>query len=242
MICFLRLVTWKRSVCSDFGVKLFTRTLSDVLILASGSPRRAEILSGAGFQLDVVPSGVDEKKLFSTDMDLSCATEHLAFSKAKSVSDIRSNRYVLGADTIVVLGHRVLGKPESAVEATAMLKALSDRNHEVITGVAVIDPMGNSRTTSVRTSVTIRGLENDEIAKYVASESPYDKAGGYGIQDRSFSPVTSYDDCYLNVVGLPMCATLELLQESELLRSDMLPRNICHGHKNLRASETVAGE
>ena len=221
---------------------MFTRSLSDVLILASGSPRRAEILSGAGFQLEVVPSGIDEKELFSADMDLPCAVEYLALSKAKSVSASRLNRYVLGADTIVVLDDRVLGKPESAVQATAILKALSDRNHEVITGVAVINPMGNSQATSVRTSVTIRGLENDEIAKYVASGSPYDKAGGYGIQDHSFAPVTSYDDCYLNVVGLPMCATLELLEESGLLQLDMLSRSICDGHKNLQASETVVGE
>ena len=219
-----------------------TRSFRDVLILASGSPRRAEILSGAGFQLEVVPSGVDEKKLFSADTYLPRAVEHLALSKAKSVSTKRLNHYVLGADTIVVLDHRVLGKPESSVQATAMLNALSDRNHEVITGVAVIDPSGETQTISVKTSVTMRGLSNSEITKYVASGSPYDKAGGYGIQDRSFAPVTSYDDCYLNVVGLPMCATLELLQESGLLRSDMLLRSICDGHKSLQSSGTVVGE
>ncbi len=219
-----------------------TRPLSDVLILASGSPRRAEILSGAGFQLEVVPSGVDEKKIFTADMDLRRAVEHLALSKAKSVSVSRLNRYVLGADTIVVLDHRVLGKPESSGQATAMLNALSDRNHEVITGVAVIDPTGDSQTISVRTLVNMRRLALDEIANYVASGSPYDKAGGYGIQDRSFAPVTSYDDCYLNVVGLPMCATLELLQGSGLFRSDMLSTNFCGGHKGLEGSETVVGE
>ena len=162
-----------------------TRSFRDVLILASRSPRRAEILSGAGFQLEVVPSGVDEKKLFSADTYLPRAVEHLALSKAKSVSSSRLNRYVLGADTIVVLDHRVLGKPESSAQATAMLNALSDRNHEVITGVAVIDPSGDTQTISVKTSVTMRGLSNSEIAKYVASGSPYDKAGGYGIQDLS---------------------------------------------------------
>ena len=219
-----------------------TRPLSDVLILASGSPRRVEILSGAGFQLEVVPSGVDEKKLFTADTDLPRAVEHLALSKAKSVSVSRLNRYVLGADTIVVLDHRVLGKPESSAEATAMLHALSDRNHEVITGVAVIGPTGDYQTISVRTSVTMRRLALDEIANYVASGSPYDKAGGYGIQDRSFAPVASYGDCYLNVVGLPMCATIELLQGSGLLRSDMFSTSICDGHKGLQESEIVVGE
>ena len=189
-----------------------------------------------------MPSGVDEKKLFTADTDLPRAVEHLALSKAKSVSVSRLNRYVLGADTIVVLDHRVLGKPESSAQATTMLNALSDRNHEVITGVAVIDPTGDYQTISVRTSVTMRRLGLDEIANYVASGSPYDKAGGYGIQDRSFAPVTSYDDCYLNVVGLPMCATLELLQGSGLFRSDMLSTNICGGHKGLEGSETVVGE
>ena len=219
-----------------------TRPLSDVLILASGSPRRAEILSGAGFQLEVVPSGVDEKKLFTADTDLPRAVEHLALSKAKSVSVSRLNRYVLGADTIVVLDHRVLGKPESSAQATAMLNALSGRNHEVITGVAVIDPSGDTQTISVKTLVTMRGLSNGEIAKYIASGSPYDKAGGYGIQDRSFAPVETYGDCYLNVVGLPMCATLELLQGSGLLRSDMFSTSICDGHKCLQESEIVVGE
>ena len=97
---------------------MLTRPFRDVLILASASPRRAEILSGAGFQLEVVPSDVDEKKLFTADMNLAFAVEHLALSKAKSVSMRRLNRYVLGADTIVVLDHRVLGKPESSVQAT----------------------------------------------------------------------------------------------------------------------------
>ena len=221
---------------------MLTRPFRDVLILASGSPRRAEILSGAGFQLEVVPSGVDEKKLFTADTDLPRAVEHLALSKAKSVSVSRLNRYVLGADTIVVLDHRVLGKPESSVQATAMLNDLSDRNHEVITGVAVIDPSGETQTISVKTSVTMRGLSNSEITKYVASGSPYDKAGGYGIQDRSFAPVSNYDDCYLNVVGLPMCATIELLQGSGLLRSDMFSTSICDGHKCLQESEIVVGE
>ena len=156
-----------------------TRPFSDVLILASGSPRRAKILSGAGFQLEVVPSGVDEKKLFTADTDLPRAVEHLALSKAKSVSVSRLNRYVLGADTIVVLDHRVLGKPESSAEATEMLNALSDRNHEVITGVAVIDPTGDYQTMSVRTLVNMRRLALGEIANYVASGSPYDKAVSY---------------------------------------------------------------
>ena len=221
---------------------MLTRPFRDVLILASGSPRRAEILSGAGFQLEVVPSGVDENKLFTADMNLPRAVEHLALSKAKSVSTRRLNRYVLGADTIVVLDHRVLGKPESSAQATAMLNALSDRNHDVITGVAVIDPGGDTQTISVKTLVTMRGLSNGEIAKYIASGSPYDKAGGYGIQDRSFAPVASYGDCYLNVVGLPMCATLELLQGSGLLRSDMFSTSICDGHKGLQESEIVVGE
>ena len=219
-----------------------TRPFSDVLILASGSPRRAEILVDAGFQLEVVPSGVDETQLLAACMNLPSAVETLALSKAKSVSARRLNRYVLGADTIVVLDDRVLGKPESSAEATEMLNALSDRNHEVITGVAVIDSSGHAQTISVKTSVTMRGFTKREIAKYVASGSPYDKAGGYGIQDCSFAPVTSYDHCYLNVVGLPMCATLELLRGSGLLRSDILSASTCGGHKGLQVSETTVDE
>jgi MAF protein len=182
------------------------------LTLASGSPRRAEILSEAGFTIDIVPAAIDEDSFFVPGSELSRAVEGLALAKARAVAADRSGGWVLGADTIVVLDDEVLGKPESPDAVVSMLQLLRGRSHEVITGVAVIDPAGKSHTRHVSTSVIFRNLNDAEIAKYIATGSPLDKAGGYGIQDRSFSPVSSYDKCYLNVVGLPMCATGELLE------------------------------
>lgn len=185
-----------------------------VLVLASGSPRRAEILSEAGIELEVVPADVDEDSILAESVDLREGVQGLAFAKASSVASNHVSRYVLGADTIVVHDGSVLGKPDSAKQAVEMLQRLNRRQHEVITGIAVINPAGETHTNYVSTSVKFRSLDEEAIAKYVSSGSPFDKAGGYGIQDRSFAPVASYDECYLNVVGLPMCATSELLISS----------------------------
>jgi MAF protein len=184
------------------------------LILASGSPRRAQILSEAGCELEIVTADVDEDGILAQGESLVESVQTLALAKASSVADTRSGKYVLGADTIVVMDDEVFGKPETADQAVEMLRRLNNRRHEVITGVAVINPAGETHTKHVSTSVMFRSLDEDAITDYVCSGSPFDKAGGYGIQDSSFAPVASYDGCYLNVVGLPMCATSELLKKS----------------------------
>ncbi len=204
------------------------------LILASGSPRRAEILGEAGVQIDVVPASVDEEELLASGGDLVDAVQLLALAKATSIAESRPGEYVLGADTIVVLDGEELGKPESASHAAEMLSRLSGRSHVVTTGVAIISPSGETRTKFVSTTVMFRTLDDGAIAKYVSSGSPLDKAGGYGIQDRSFAPVASYDVCYLNVVGLPMCATSELLKESGFLKVVGLS---CSGHAGFSDAE-----
>lgn len=205
------------------------------LTLASGSPRRTQILSDAGFQFDVAPAEIDEDAFLVDAEDFSKAVEVLALGKAESIAAGRPDEYVLGADTIVVLDGVVLGKPTSADQAHAMLRSLSGRSHEVITGVAIINPVKEPHTKYVRTSVIFRSLNDDEIANYVSSGSPFDKAGGYGIQDGSLAPVTSYDECYLNVVGLPMCTTSELLQQSGFLNPDGVA---CPGHTGFYATES----
>jgi MAF protein len=206
-----------------------TRSSNIKLVLASGSPRRAQILGEAGISLDVVPADIDEDAVFEAALngELSGAVESLALAKANSIAKIHAGEYVLGADTIVVLDGEVLGKPGSLDEAISMLRRLNDRSHQVITGVAVVNPAGETHTKHVSTAVKFRRLDEDAIAEYVSSGSPFDKAGGYGIQDDSFSPVASYDDCYLNVVGLPMCATSELLEQSGFVLSGALS---CDGH------------
>ena len=205
------------------------------LTLASGSPRRAEILSSAGLEFDIAPAKIDEDAFLVGSEDLRRAVQDLALAKAKSIAGGRLGEYVLGADTIVVLDGVVLGKPESADQAHAMLRSLSGKSHEVITGVAIINSAGEPHTNYVSTSVTFRSLDDDEIANYVSSGSPFDKAGGYGIQDSSFAPVASYDKCYLNVVGLPMCATSELLEQSGFSVPGGL---ICSRHYGFDATES----
>jgi MAF protein len=184
------------------------------LVLASGSPRRLEILSDAGITLAIEPASVDEDDILAKEPDLFSAVQKLALAKAMFVAELSVGEFVLGADTIVVFENEVFGKPKSSTEALSMLNRLSGRRHEVITGVAVVNPAGESQTKFVSTSVVFRNLDDSEISEYVSTGLPLDKAGGYGIQDSSFAPVASYDECYLNVVGLPMCASSDLLEES----------------------------
>jgi MAF protein len=199
------------------------------LVLASVSPRRAQILSEAKFSLEPAPADIDEDAVLTSALDdgLPSAVEALALAKAVAIADFRAGEYVLGADTIVVCDDELLGKPATRDEAVAMLRRLNDRSHEVITGVAVVNPAGETHTKHVSTTVKFRRLDEAKISEYVSSGSPFDKAGGYGIQDESFAPVASYDECYLNVVGLPMCATSELLEQSGFVLANALK---CVGH------------
>ena len=203
------------------------------LVLASGSPRRAEILSESGFDLKIIPASVDEDAILTQGSDLVSAVRALALAKASYVAGSNVGEFVLGADTIVVFENEVFGKPESSEQACEMLNRLSGRQHKVVTGVAIVNPVGQSHTKFVSTSVVFRNLEDDEISKYVSSDLSLDKAGGYGIQDSSFAPVASYDECYLNVVGLPMCATSDLLGISGFEIGASL---VCDGHVMSRDS------
>ncbi|MCH8230577.1 MAG: septum formation protein Maf [Chloroflexi bacterium] len=197
------------------------------LILASRSPRRAEILGEAGIEFKVVSTDIDEDRLLSGPGALDDAVQRLALEKARTAAELTPGAFVLGADTIVVLDGHILGKPESPSHAVDMLQRMSGRAHDVISGVAVVGPDGESHTDFVSTLVRFRRLSDEEISHYVSSGSPLDKAGSYGIQDRSFAPVESYDECYLNVVGLPMCVTNELLENTGLLPPGKI---ICRGH------------
>ncbi|MCZ6539321.1 MAG: Maf family protein [Chloroflexi bacterium] len=206
-----------------------------VLILASRSPRRAEILGEAAIEFRVVTTDIDEDELLSGSPRLADAVQQVALEKARTAAELTRGSVVLGADTVVALDGEVLGKPSSPGHAIEMLQRLKGRSHDVITGVAVVGPAGESHTGFVSTAVRFRELDDDEIADYVATGSPFDKAGGYGIQDSLFAPVESYDDCYLNVVGLPMCVTSELLENTGLLP----PGNItCRGHARFEAVGT----
>lgn len=181
------------------------------LILASGSPRRRELLRLLGLPFQVQVSQALEPAF--TGGDPGEYAVGLALTKAHQVAGGRRRPgTVLGADTIVVLDGRVFGKPENDADAVAMLTSLSGRTHQVITGVAVVGPeKGLEETVAVRTDVTFRPLSPDQIARYVATGEPRDKAGAYAIQGRAAPLISGLRGCYFNVVGLPLATVAELL-------------------------------
>ena len=199
------------------------------LCLASASPRRSEILSRAGFAFEVDAARLDEAPGVEGS-DPRALVVALAEAKAASVARRRPAQIVLAADTLVVLDAEVLGKPRDPSEAATVLLRLQGRSHIVITGVAVIGASGRAAGAET-TEVRFRNLSEDEIRAYVASRSPMDKAGGYGIQDRPFSPASGISGCYLNVVGLPLCLTGRMLTRAGALRADAAAEGLaCPGH------------
>lgn len=179
------------------------------IILASASPRRRELLTGIGLSFIVDPADVDETN--ETELDPVARALALASRKARRVSERRERGLVIGADTIVVIDGVILGKPSDAEEASAMLRRLSGRTHEVITAVAIVDAAsGRMEAAHATTRVTFRPLSEGEIARYIATGEPFDKAGGYGIQGRGALLVERIEGCYPNVVGLPLVTLADL--------------------------------
>jgi septum formation protein len=179
-----------------------------VLVLASASPRRAELLRAAGFRFEVVPAGVDETiRPGETPDDY---VRRVAEAKAKHVAARTPSQHVLSADTVVVVDGEILGKPKDGAHAAEMLRKLSGRTHEVKTGVTLI-AYGHSLQTEVETtSVEVAPLSDAEIAGYVESGEPLDKAGAYAIQGRAARFVTRIGGSYSNVVGLPVSVVYRL--------------------------------
>ncbi len=183
------------------------------LILASSSPRRQHLLRQLGLAFDVLPSGVDEELNGSEDPEQHVRT--LSLQKAQAAGRRVSEGIVIGADTIVVLDGHILGKPKDPDQAVSMLQHLSGRTHEVFTGFTLLDrPSGRSVTEVERTLVKFRPLSPPEIRAYVATGSPMDKAGAYGIQD-DFGAifVEGIQGCFYNVVGFPLTKFYLSLQQ-----------------------------
>ena len=195
------------------------------LILASRSPRRRRLLEQIGLDFDVSVSDVSEE--FADGTPPADAAEMLALRKADDVAKLHPGAITLGADTIVVLDDAILGKPRDEREARAMLRRLSGRTHTVFTGVALVHPESERSATGVEaTAVTFATMDSDEIEAYVATGSPMDKAGGYGIQDdRGALFVQRIDGDYYNVVGLPLHRLYRMLRETY---SDLLARDFLH--------------
>ena len=172
-------------------------------ILASSSPRRKKILEQIRFEFSVVPSNINED--FNRGLPPEAFTEHWAREKAKDVAKDHPRSLVIGADTVVFLDGKILGKPKDNKSSKKMLLSLSGRTHEVITGVSLINI--NSKldiTFNERTFVSINTLSNEHIYNYINSYKPYDKAGSYGIQDGFSVHVEKIRGCYYNVMGFPV--------------------------------------
>lgn len=182
------------------------------IVLASASPRRAELLRQIGLCFQVIPSGVSEE--FNADLTPPEQVMALAFRKANDVAFAMSEGLIIGADTLVVLDGQVLGKPSGPEEAQKMLSRLSGREHSVFTGISLVNvSKGQTLTDYVETKVRFRRLKQEEINFYIASKEPLDKAGAYGIQGLGAIFVDKIDGCYSNVVGLPLSKLAILLQK-----------------------------
>lgn len=180
------------------------------LILASASPRRRELLEAAGYQVVVDPVDVDERQWPGESAESYVA--RVARDKARAGLSRHPGTIVIGADTSVVIDGDVLGKPVDDADAARMLRRLSGRRHEVLTGVSMVTAGGEANRTE-RTEVWMSAMTADDIAWYVASGEPRDKAGAYAIQGLASRFIPRIDGSYSNVVGLPIATVREMLDD-----------------------------
>jgi septum formation protein len=195
-------------------------------VLASASPRRADLLRAAGFEFEVIPAEIDEA--IDVEETPDGYVRRVAQLKATSVASHAPGRAILAADTVVVVDHQVLGKPVDAGDARRMLRRLSGREHVVMTAVCLMNPgpadqrEGGSKrleTRVARTTVEFAPLSDAEIDWYLATGEPMDKAGAYAVQGLASRFVTRVDGSYSNVVGLPVAVVYELCRGAGLLVS-----------------------
>ena len=184
------------------------------IILASASPRRAELLRAAGFDFDIMPADVDET--IDVEETPDGYARRVALAKTQTVFPRAGGRPVLGADTVVVVDTELLGKPADDADAKRMLRLLSGRDHVVLTAVCVASQSAGEstrmQTRLERTTVRFASLSADEIDWYVASGEPRDKAGAYAIQGLASRFVTRIEGSYSNVVGLPIALVYDMLR------------------------------
>jgi septum formation protein len=187
-----------------------------VLILASKSPRRRYLLKQAGLSFSVIPSSIDETSVPVSSPET--YVKALSEAKAENVSIKFPEKWVIGADTIVLKDGAILGKPDSITQARAMLKQLSGQTHQVLTGYAICCKSKNRKySETVKTHVLFKSLTDKEIEWYIHTKEPFDKAGAYAIQGLGTFLVKSINGSYTNVVGLPVCEVIEILIKEGVL-------------------------
>jgi septum formation protein len=185
-----------------------------MLVLASASPRRRELLSNARIPFEVQPAHINEDRL--PNEAAKDYTERLAREKAQAIAQRQPKDPVLGADTVVVIDNQILGKPADVADAARMLRLLSGRNHQVITGVCLtID--GRHSVASETALVTMSEISDKEIAAYIATGEPMDKAGAYAIQGIASRWIPRIEGDYSNVVGLPVALVYRMLQQAGVI-------------------------
>lgn len=196
-----------------------------ILVLASNSPRRRQLLALGNWEFNVIVSDVDESQL--TGEAPKEYVLRLARAKALAVAEkAGSDSIIIGSDTAVIDGSEILGKPKDEADAERMLKQLRGRTHQVYTGVAIIRVHdGKTLTELCVTDVPMRAYSDDEIRAYVQTGDPMDKAGAYAIQHPDFQPVASMNGCYASVMGLPMCHVLRALQKLDVHSAADVPMN-----------------
>jgi septum formation protein len=188
-----------------------TISLSASLILASASPRRQELLRSVGLKFKIIPAHINENGLAGEGPRQH--VKRLAREKAMVIAKKYPEAWVLGADTIVVIDGIVLGKPENKTQARKMLQKLSGREHKVFTGFTIAHVAAEIyRTKVIQSAVQFKTISPKEMDWYVASDEPYDKAGGYAVQGQGAFFIKSIRGSYTNVIGLPLCEVLEELK------------------------------
>jgi septum formation protein len=189
------------------------------LVLASASPRRLELLTRVGLEVEVLPAAIDETPQLA-ERPSACALR-LATEKAAAAAVRAPGRWVLAADTVVEVDGIMLGKPADRVEAAAMLAQLASRTHRVITGYAILSPDGASTARAVTTEVDFRELQPDEIDGYMATGEWRGKAGGYAAQGIAAAFVSAVRGSFTNVIGLPLSEVLVDLDRAGAIRADL---------------------
>ena len=200
-----------------------------MLVLASASPRRQELLRNAGIPFVLQPTDIPEVP-WPGEAPRAFA-ERMAREKALTVFRQRPDDFVLGADTIVIVDAEILGKPRDAADAARMLRLLSGRRHQVTTGVCLVAPQrraenrqletGFEDVRSATTIVTVTALSDDDIRSYISTGEPMDKAGAYAIQGRASRWISHIEGDYFNVVGLPVSLVYKMLRERGVVGAEM---------------------
>lgn len=200
---------------------------TEKIILASGSPRRKELLEQVGINFEISASTIDEETVSIKNPE--DYVKELSFLKAADISLSYPDSWVLGADTIVVVGNQILGKPHSKTDAIDMLTKLNNREHSVYTGFCLIHQKKKSIIKKcVETKVYFKYLSDQEIRWYVNTGEPFDKAGAYGIQGIGAVLVKQINGSYSNVVGLPVCEVVETLMHLNIIQFKDLNHHVTH--------------